>query len=120
MDPPLILVCVDRGSSTLEAIEHSGKFTVNFLSEGREQVARTFATKLEGKFAGQAWRHPETLAGGGPILHEDSVAHAACTVYDAVEAGDHWVFIGRVAEAHVDEGAPRSLLFHRRSFSASG
>lgn len=117
--PPLILICVDKRSATLPAIQHSRKFTVNFLSEGREVIAQTFATKDPDKFANQAWRHTEGLAGGGPVLHEDTVAHLACTVYKAVEAGDHWVFIGEVVEASVEEEA-RSLLYHRRNFSSIG
>lgn len=118
-EPPLILICVDRGSATLPAIQVSEKFTVNFLSEGREPLARSFATKEPDKFAGLSWRHPEELPGGGPVLHEDTVAHLACVVDQAVEAGDHWVFIGRVIEAAVEEGA-RSLLYHRRNFSSIG
>ncbi|HZO06552.1 MAG TPA: flavin reductase family protein [Solirubrobacterales bacterium] len=117
--PPLILICVDKGSSTLPAIQHTQKFTVNFLSEGRELVARNFATKDPDKFADQVWRHSEGLPGGGPILHEDTVAYLVCTVYKAVEAGDHWVFIGEVIEASVEEEA-RSLLYHRRNFSSIG
>ncbi len=117
--PPLILICVDKDSATLPAIQHSGKFTVNFLSEGREAIARSFATKDPDKFAGQTWRPSEGLPGGGPILHEDTVAYLACTVFKAVEAGDHWVFIGEVAEASVEEEA-RSLLYHRRNFSSIG
>lgn len=117
--PPLILVCVDNGSATLPAIRDSGKFTVNFLSDDREEIARRFATKDPDKFAGQAWRHSDSLPGGGPILHEDTVAHLACTVFKAVEAGDHWVIVGEVVEANVEEEA-RSLLYHRRNFSSIG
>jgi len=117
--PPLILICVDKGSATLPAIQHTRKFTVNFLSDDREEVARRFATKDPDKFSAQAWRHSEALPGGGPVLHEDTVAHLACTLYKEVEAGDHWVFIGEVVEANVEEEA-RSLLYHRRNFSSIG
>lgn len=117
--PPLILICVDKESATLPAIQHSGKFTVNFLSDDREDLARRFATKDPDKFADQAWRGSEALPGGGPVLHEDTVAYVACTVYEQVEAGDHWVFIGEVVEANVEEEA-RSLLYHRRNFSSIG
>jgi flavin reductase (DIM6/NTAB) family NADH-FMN oxidoreductase RutF len=117
--PPLILICVDKSSATLPAIQSSQKFTVNFLSEGREPIAQVFATKEPDKFAGRAWRHTAELEGGGPVLHEDTVAYLACTVYKSVEAGDHWVFIGEVVEASVEEEA-RSLLYHRRNFSSIG
>lgn len=119
LNPPLILICVDEGSSTLPAIQHSRKFTVNFLSEGRELVARNFATKDADKFADQTWRASEELPGGGPILHEDTVAYLVCALYKEVEAGDHRVFIGEVIEASVEEEA-RSLLYHRRSYSSIG
>jgi flavin reductase (DIM6/NTAB) family NADH-FMN oxidoreductase RutF len=117
--PPLILICVDKESATLPAIQHSRKFTVNFLSDDREDLARRFATKDPEKFADQAWRPSEALPGGGPVLHEDTVAYLVCTLFKEVEAGDHWVFIGEVVEANVEEEA-RSLLYHRRNFSSIG
>ena len=115
-DPPLVLVCVDKGSNTLPAIQSARAFTVNVLAAGREELALRFASKRTDKFDGVAW---EPREGGGPVFPHDTSAYLVCTVTDAVEAGDHWVFIGRVIEADhpVDHV---TLVYHRRTFGAVG
>ena len=95
LEPPLVLVCVDRSSNTLPALLESGGFTVNFLAGGRDHLAVLYASKTEEKFDGITWRRP-ALPEGGPVLHEDSAAFAVCATRQAIEAGDHWVFIGEV------------------------
>ena len=66
LDPPLVLVCVDKSSNTLPALRTAGGFTVNFLAGGREHLAVLYASKAEEKFDGIAWRRPE-IAEGGPL-----------------------------------------------------
>src|ERR1700682_1592789 len=92
LNPLLALVCIDKTSNTLPAVQHTGGFTANILAAGREQLARRMATKLTEKFEGIAWRQPASPI-GGPVLEEDSVAYAVCTLRDTIEAGDHWVLI---------------------------
>src|SRR5438105_8012681 len=114
LEPPLVLVCIDKASNTLPALQQSGGFTVNFLAGGREHLAVLYASKAERKFDGIAWRRPE-LPEGGPVLHEDSAAYAVCVTRQAIEAGDHWVFIGEVEEAaNIRDHLP--LLYHRRAY----
>ena len=43
LDPPLILVCFDRGSLTLQAIHGHGAFVVNVLAAGQEHLSASFA-----------------------------------------------------------------------------
>ena len=114
LDPPLVLVCIDKGSNTLPALQASGGFTVNFLAGGREHLAVLYASKAEEKFQGIPWTRPE-LAEGGPILLEDCAAYAVCLTRQAIEAGDHWVFIGEVRDGAVIEGR-LPLVYHRRAF----
>ena len=45
LEPPLVLVCVDRSSNTHGCIEASGVFTVNILATGHEDLATSFARK---------------------------------------------------------------------------
>lgn len=114
LEPPLVLVCVDRTSNTLPALQAAGGFTVNFLAGGREHLAVLYASKAEEKFEGIRWRSPETPE-GGPVLHEDSAAYAVCVTRQAIEAGDHWVFVGEVQEAATIPGR-FPLLYHRRAY----
>lgn len=114
LDPPLALACVDKTSNTLPAVQHTGGFTANILSSGREQLARRMATKLSDKFDGIAWRRPDSRL-GGPILEDDAAAFAVCALRDTVEAGDHWVLIGLVTEGEHREGM-KPMLFSRRGY----
>jgi flavin-dependent trigonelline monooxygenase, reductase component len=114
-EPPLMLVSIDKTSRTLSALERSNHFVVNFLKHGAEDVATRFASKSEDKFSGVPWR-PSAVAGGVPILHESSVAYAECAVDRRIEAGDHWIFIGRVEGGAVLAGIP--LMYYRRTYAA--
>ena len=114
LDPPLVLVCVDRSSKTLPALRAAGGFTVNFLAGGRDHLAVLYASKADEKFDGIEWSRPD-LPEGGPILHADSAAYAVCVTRQALEAGDHWVFIGEVRDGAVIEGR-LPLVYHQRSF----
>jgi flavin reductase (DIM6/NTAB) family NADH-FMN oxidoreductase RutF len=114
LEPPLVLVCVDRNSNTLPAIRRSGGFTVNFISHRSQHVARLMATKSADKFEGIPWTAPGP-AEGGPILHQDSSAHLVCRTADEIEAGDHLIFVGEVLDGAAVEGE-EPVVFHRREF----
>jgi flavin reductase (DIM6/NTAB) family NADH-FMN oxidoreductase RutF len=116
--PPMVLVCIDKSSTSLEAIRSSGAFTVNFMAEGKADAAMVFASRSEEKFSQVAHRHAE-LESAGPWLPEDAMAYFECTTETEVEAGDHWVFIGRVHHGQrIDPAAP--LVYCRRQFVPLG
>jgi flavin reductase (DIM6/NTAB) family NADH-FMN oxidoreductase RutF len=117
-DPPLMLVCVDRASTTVPAIRQSGRFAVNYLAAGREGLARLFATKEPDDFGEVAW---EPSANGMPYLHQDSVALAECTLTQEIDAGDHVIFLGRVEGGRpLAEGATPLLYFRETYGTLSG
>jgi flavin-dependent trigonelline monooxygenase, reductase component len=112
-EPPLLLVCVDRMSRTLPALR-AGRFAVNFLREGRSELARLFATKRDDKFDHVAWR---PSASGMPILEADALAWAECVTVQELTPGDHFVLLGQIEEgmgAAGEEDAP--LMYYRRSW----
>src|SRR5688500_10643558 len=92
-DPPMLLVCVDRTSRTLEALRHARRFVVNFMSDGRADLCALFASKADDKFASVAW---EPGLGGVPLLLEDALAIAECRTEQEVESGDHLILTGVV------------------------
>jgi 3-hydroxy-9,10-secoandrosta-1,3,5(10)-triene-9,17-dione monooxygenase reductase component len=111
LDPPLVLFCAARSSSTWPRIEAAGKFTVNILNEHQEDVCRVFATKGADRFTRIGW-HPS--ANGNPILH-DALAFVDCTIEALHDGGDHVIVIGRVQELGVmSEEGP--LLFYRGGY----
>lgn len=114
LHPPLVLVCLDNQSSTLLAIAESRRFAINFLAAGREVLARRFASKMDDKFEGVSWEMP--IGGGCPILNEDSGAFITCGLDQAIEAGDHWILVGKVVDGNLREDH-LPLLYGRRTFS---
>ena len=112
-DPPLLLVCVDLTSRTLPALREGGRFVVNFLREGRSELARLFASKTDDKFEQVEWRPTST---GMPVLEADALAWAECVTIHEIEPGDHVILLGRVEEgaSAADEDAP--LMYYRRSW----
>lgn len=113
-DPPIVLVSLDRESRTLPAIRASGRFVVNLMRHDCEEVCRLFASRADDKFARVAWLPG---AGGVPILHEGTVAHAECTVLQEIEIGDHVVFTGLVQAGARPDPADVPIVYYRRSFS---
>lgn len=115
IQPPLMLISVDKKSRTLRALHHTRAFAINFLKEGAEDVSTLFASTADDKFDGLRWS-PSDLAAGAPILDDHIVAVAECQVTEEIEAGDHWIFIGRVEGGSVRGGTP--LMYFRRTYAA--
>ena len=113
LDPPLVLVALDRGSNTLLAVRSSGRFCVNVLAAGQEEVARRFATKQSGeeKLAGL----PHELSRGMPVLH-GSLAWLVCALERELEGGDHAILVGRPLVGGGDQDAQPLVFFGRRYF----
>ena len=110
MDPPMVLVSLDRRSALLEAIRSAGRFGLNILASSQSATALQFASSRGvGKFDGVAW-YP---ASGLPRL-EGILSWLACDVVELVEGGDHVIALGRVTSVATGEGIP--LTYHRRVF----
>lgn len=112
-EPPLMLVSLDRSSRTLAALRRSGRFVINFLNAGSGDLSTRFATKADDKFAGVRWT--PSAASGSPVLDGAITAFAECTVVEAIEQGDHVMFVGSVEGGRVAGGAP--LLYYRRTYA---
>jgi 3-hydroxy-9,10-secoandrosta-1,3,5(10)-triene-9,17-dione monooxygenase reductase component len=111
LDPPLVLFCAAKDSTTWPRIQAAGKFTVNVLNEHQEDVSRVFATKGADRFSRIGYR-PST--NGSPILH-DVLAYIDCDIEAEHDAGDHVIVVGRVLELGVlSEDGP--LLFFRGGY----
>jgi flavin reductase (DIM6/NTAB) family NADH-FMN oxidoreductase RutF len=112
-EPPMLLVCVDKASRTLPALLAARRFAVNFVSTGRHDLAAAFASKADDKFAGVAWRPGET---GAPLLVEDALAWAECETEQEIEAGDHWILVGRVVAGQPPDPEAVPLVYFRRAY----
>src|SRR5919108_1049401 len=45
LEPPMMLACLDRGSRTLTTVRAQGRFGVNVLAAGQDELARRFSAK---------------------------------------------------------------------------
>lgn len=114
LDPLLMLVCVDREAHAYEQLLQSGRFGVNILAEGQQDISRLFAAKAgpeRGAMRGVAFHLGEH---GTPLL-EGSLAHIECAVTDRFDAGDHTIFIGAVLDGRVLSDAP-PLVFYQAAY----
>jgi len=115
LDPPLLLVCFDRSSQTLEAVRAHGAFAVNVLAAPQRELSANFARR--GLAA--AWdgvRHRPGLT-RSPRLH-DVLATLECTVEHRFPGGDHEIVIGRVLAAETDGTESPPLLFWRGRYAS--
>jgi len=116
LEPPLILVCVDRSAAVYKTVLASGSFGVSMLASGQEQMARYFADHSRPRGAGEfntiAWSPgPGT---GAPIL-DGALAWLDCSLVTSHDGGDHEIFIGSV-QASGFHPTEEALVFFRGDF----
>ena len=114
LEPPLLLISVDKKAESWPAFEESRVFTVNILAEDQEGLSRKFAVSGGNKFEGIAYR---IGANGAPIL-DGTLAYIECTLYAAYDGGDHSIYLGEIQQVEIHEGKP--LVFYRGGYRALG
>lgn len=113
LNPPTLLVCLNRSSGTLRAV-HGGRFGVNLLHARGRRAAEVFSTAVDDRFGEVRWKHSAVT--GMPWLADDAHAFAGCVVRQSTVVGDHAVVLGEVHEIVADHDIP--LLYGMRGFSA--
>ena len=98
VDPPTLIVSINRESSSWPLIKRHGFFGVNILTADQIDVAERFTGKggLKGadRFTGAQWF---TAVSGVPLL-AGALAAVDCAVEDIVERHSHAIVIGRVLD----------------------
>jgi flavin reductase (DIM6/NTAB) family NADH-FMN oxidoreductase RutF len=98
VDPPTLIVSINRESSSWPLLKRYGFFGVNILTADQLDIAERFTGKggLKGaaRFAGAQWM---TRASGVPLL-DGALAAIDCEVEDIVERHSHAIVIGRVLD----------------------
>lgn len=116
VEPPRMLVSLNRSSSTWPVVERYGHFAVNVIGADHQDVANRFAGVggLRGaeRYVGSEWTR---LASGAPVL-EDAVAALDCEVEEAIERHSHVILIGRVLSIRLGSGS--SLLYQNGKYHA--
>jgi flavin reductase (DIM6/NTAB) family NADH-FMN oxidoreductase RutF len=119
IDPPTMLVSVNRASSSYEALTRYHAFGVNVLAADHQAVANSFSGR-EGaqgaaRYAGGRWL---TLTSGVSVL-SDAVAAFDCEVEERIERHTHAIVIGRVRGLLVS-GGPSALVYWRGQYDQLG
>lgn len=110
LDPPLVLVCIDRGASTHDCLVGAPGFTVSILAEHQTEMATRFAFgPADARFRDEEWESGDALVPVG------AAAWVACDAEAVHEGGDHSILVGRVRS--VGTGAGEALVFYRGRYA---
>jgi flavin reductase (DIM6/NTAB) family NADH-FMN oxidoreductase RutF len=116
LDPPTLLVCLNKGTGTLKAVVETLRFAVNILDSAGTDVARSFSSSSPDRFQTVNWT-PSPSA-GQPWLTDCALATAECETSFTRDVGTHTVVFGRVTSLKIGEEFP--LLYGRRSYHNVG
>jgi flavin reductase (DIM6/NTAB) family NADH-FMN oxidoreductase RutF len=116
LEPPLVMVALDRGRFITPMVRGAGRYAVNILGADQQLLSDCFAhapvTPGREEFCGAAW-HPGPT--GLPLI-DGSIATLECTIVQTFSAGDHDLFIGRVDSLEQHRAGIAPLLYYRRRY----
>lgn len=110
MEPPSLLVCVNRSSSLYPALLARLPFCINILSRSMEEIANrcAFAERTEERFALGSWNQEALYA--VPYLQE-AEANLFCQPDEVLEYGTHMICVGRLFAVQVQEARLNPLVY---------
>ncbi|KIX84726.1 flavin reductase family protein [Thermus filiformis] len=112
LEPPLVLVSVDRKARTHGRLLEAGRYGVSVLSEEQREVSERFAGR-----GGEGAEVAFVERAGVPLL-AGALAHVVARVVEAHPAGDHTLFLGEVEHLDYREGRP--LLYYAGRYHRIG
>ncbi len=110
LEPPMVLICIEKAAGSHYAFEESNVFIVNILPESESETSELFASLLTDKF--QSIEFDRGIE-GVPILHR-TLATLECRVKFSYHGGDHSIFVGDVERVNVGDGKP--LVYFRSQY----
>ncbi|MEU4644533.1 flavin reductase family protein [Micromonospora sp. NPDC023814] len=116
LDPPLILICLEKSTRTLDGVVAAGTFAVSVLAADQDAVARHFARRMRPSgpagFGGvPCVDGPHT---GAPLVR-DAAAWLECALWRTYDGGDHAIVVGRLLSVRRVHDRP-PLLFYCGQF----
>jgi flavin reductase (DIM6/NTAB) family NADH-FMN oxidoreductase RutF len=116
LDPPLVMVALDRRRFITPMVRAAGRYAVNVLGSHDQGLSDCFAhapvSPGRDEFCGAAWHAGPT---GLPLI-DGSIATLECTIVETFSAGDHDLFIGRVDSLRQAGDGVAPLLYFRRRY----
>ncbi|GAA2670849.1 flavin reductase family protein [Streptomyces lunalinharesii] len=112
LEPPLILLCIGKNSTSWPRIAAAGRFAVSVLAEEHRAACASLAASGTDKFAGLSWRPSPH----GTVHLDGALATVDCALDAVHEAGDHLIVTGRVLDLTArEDGTP--LLYFRGGYA---
>lgn len=110
-DPPILMLSVERESSTLPLIQASGHFVIGpFRSDQRELAGDLGRPKSRAGDKISAYDLDVTRMASGGFAVTNSLGALGCKVQAEVDAGDSIVLVAEVVEAQVfGDGEPLTM-----------
>ena len=119
LDPPSLLLCVNRSALAFAALARHGGFAVNLLRADQGAIAERFSGRggLKGaaRYGGASWT---TLGSGAPVL-ADALAAFDCEVEEMIARRSHAIVIGKVLDVRLADGAD-ALVYWRGAYEGLG
>lgn len=115
LEPLLLLVCVDKAANAHAEMLECSSFGVSVLASDQKDLSNLFAKSgppEEGSLRGAPFR----LGATGCPLIEGALVHFECVPHAQVDAGDHTIFVGRVADGGVERPEADPLLYFRGNY----
>lgn len=111
LEPPLVLICIEKAASAYAALTRAPAFVVNVLSAKQEQIARRFAIVDIDRFEAVGFSRSRN----GIAVLDDVLGVIECNRFALHDAGDHTVIVGEVEAGRAESGAP--LLYYRGGYA---
>ena len=111
LDPPLILVSVNKKNQMHKFLKKSNCFAINVLRDDQEEISRRFATPGPKDFSDLELVESKT---GSPVL-VNALAFIDCQIVQVVPGGDHDMFIGKPLAGETRDGNP--LIFYSGQYT---
>ncbi len=102
LEPPLVLICVQKTTSTYASLFKSTHLGINIMSNEQRGTVGVFASKSADKFAGLDWHAGPA---GSPLI-DGSAASIEAEIKERFQAKTHTVFIAKVTHAEIAEAEP--------------
>ncbi|MDB5506710.1 MAG: flavin reductase [Devosia sp.] len=112
MDPPSMIVCLNRASSSWGVVREHRGFCINVLAHDQLHIADRFAGRGgatgAARYEGASWQQLET----GALALANALTVIDCELEEAIERHSHAILIGHVRAVRTREQAEPLLYWH--------
>jgi len=103
LEPPSLLICINREARSYLFISTSRIFCVNVLAGSQRELAEHFSGKVRERQFAEVGYHVD--ATGAPVL-DDAIAHFDCEVAQEYHFSSHSILVGHVLSCGARPGSP--------------